>query len=280
MRPFIIAAMSIVTTVAVSGCHQSKSSPEPKPAATPATTESEAAGMPAKLTESRVLKVAIDPGYYPMEYTDEAGKIDGFDVQYIKALADRLQHDLELVPTPYDQIVKDVAAGKADLGISSLEIPPESGDVQYIEYFGMPQVLVAKSGRGLKSVGDLATKSVGTLALSAARVSFHARMNEGHVGKVRGFESEKTAFEALEKDDVDAIVVHSPTAAERLKRAGGKLISLGSADTAQPLGIVAAREKKEVGDAVLGAVIAMQQDGTTAKLSAYWFGTKAEAPSH
>lgn len=283
MRSLMISTFSLLTALAVLGCEKKQ-----EETATDATTQTEASseqaaaasGMPLKLTENRTLRVAIDPGYYPMEYTDAEGKVDGFDVQYIKALADHLKHDIQLVTTPYDRILADVAAGKVDLGISSLEIPPESGDVQYVEYFGMPQVLVAKSGRGLAKASDLAGKTVGTLALSAARVTFHARMTEGHVGKVRGYESEKTSFEALEREDVDAIVVHSPTAAERVKRAAGKLVSLGSAETDQPLGIAVAREKKAIADAVLLATIALKQNGTTDKLSAYWFGVKKETASH
>ena len=236
--------------------------------------------LPPALTTGRLLRIALDPGYSPMEFTTEDGQMAGFDVQYALALAEKLKHDIKIVSTPFELISTEVAAGRADLGISSLEIPMESRDVQFIEYFAMPEVYVAKAGKGLTLGQGFVGKTIGTLAISAARVTLHARMNEGHLAKVRGYESEKTAFDALERNEVDAIVVHAPTAAERVKRSAGKLISLGYVGAEQPMGIAMGRDKTELADAILNAVIALKNDGTSERIRAFWFGALPNAAGH
>ena len=70
---------------------------------------------------------------------------------------------------------------------------------------------------------------------------------------------------------VDAVVVHWPTAQQRVDKSAGKLQLLATDVARPPLGIAVSRAHLDLGDQVLDAVIALKNDGTESKLGAEVF---------
>ncbi len=222
------------------------------------------------------LTIGMDPTYFPMAYLDK-GQMAGYDADYARALAKRLGRSLTIVQMDYDKILDAVAQGKLDAGISALEIVPGRSDVRFIEYFAIPEALVGKTSRGFSEDPDLSTSTVGAGSVSAARVIYHLRMNQGQVAKVKGFESDAALFDALDRDQVDAIVVHQPTAERRVTKSEGKLQVLATNVARQPLGIAVAQTNNALASRLLDAVIALKDDGTQERLGAVAFGQSSNA---
>src|SRR5690606_34417169 len=128
---------------------------------------------PASAAET--LRVGMDPTYFPMGFTGDQGRFDGFDVVYADALGNKLGRPVEIVKMDFDRIVDAVAEKEVDLGLSAIEVAPTRSDVQLIEYYAMPEALVAKTGRGLSANPDLSTRTVGTVTVSAARTVFQLK---------------------------------------------------------------------------------------------------------
>ena len=64
----------------------------------------------------------------------------------------------------------------------------------------------------LKSIDDLKTKTVGTIAFFASRADLAAWNKKGAIGKILGLEHQTVLLGNLEKKHVDSIMVTLPTA--------------------------------------------------------------------
>ena len=224
------------------------------------------------------LRVGMDPTYFPMGFTSTQGRLEGFDVLYADALGKKLGRSVEIVKMDFDHIVDAVAGKQIALGISAIEVAPTRSDVKLIEYYAMPEALVAKAGKGLSANPDLSTRTVGTVSVSAARTVFHLKKNHGEVKDVQAYPVERKLFEALDLDKLDAVVVHLPTAKKRVDASAGQLVMLEPAVTHQPVGIAVARDDRILTDQVLKAVVALKMDGTTDRLAKEFFGPLIAAP--
>jgi polar amino acid transport system substrate-binding protein len=72
-----------------------------------------------------VLMVGMEIGYPPMEYLAEDGRTPiGFDVDFAKALAERMGLEVEYVDTAWDGIFAGVETSRYDCIISSVTITP------------------------------------------------------------------------------------------------------------------------------------------------------------
>ncbi len=218
------------------------------------------------------LRVGMDPTYFPMGFSSAQGNLEGFDVVYADALGKKLGRPVEIVKMDFDRIVDAVAGKEIDLGISAIEVAPTRSDVKLIEYYAMPEALVAKAGKGLSANPDLSTRTVGTVTVSAARTVFHLKKNQGEVKDVQAYPVERKLFEALDLDKLDAVVVHLPTAKKRVDASGGQLLILAAEITHQPVGIAVAKADKALANQVLEAVFALKADGTTSRLAQEFFG--------
>ncbi len=223
------------------------------------------------------LRVGMDPSYFPMGFTSDQGRLDGFDVVYADALGKKLGRTVEIVKMDFDHIVDAVAGKQVDVGISAIEVAPTRADVKLIEYYAMPEALVAKAGKGLSANPDLSTRTVGTVTVSAARTIFHLKKNQGEVRDVQAYPVERKLFEALDQDKLDAVVVHLPTAKKRVDASGGQLVMVEPAVAHQPVGIAVARDDHNLTDQILKAVVELKRDGTTERLAKEFFGPLVEA---
>ena len=68
---------------------------------------------PAK--QKMKIKVGVEGDYPPYTFTDEKGKMTGYDVEVMEEIAKRRNIDVEFVVTPWDGIFLALESGKFDL---------------------------------------------------------------------------------------------------------------------------------------------------------------------
>ena len=65
--------------------------------------------------------VGTDPSYAPFGFTDgDSGKLRGFDIELIEAIAKRSGHRLQLTPLPFDGLIPALQVRNLDLAISAM----------------------------------------------------------------------------------------------------------------------------------------------------------------
>ena len=108
------------------------------------------------------IKVGMDYQYPPFEYLDQAGNINGFDVDLANELAKRVGFEVQIVKMNYDSICGAINDKKIDIGISAFgaDEATEACDhgVSYMEtevYF-----VKDKSRTDINTPEDLAGKKI------------------------------------------------------------------------------------------------------------------------
>ncbi len=111
------------------------------------------------------LVVATAPDYAPYEFLDKEGNPVGSDISLAKYIAQQLGVELEIEQSDFPTVLGNIAAGKADLGISGM-VPKEERkavmDFTDVYYDDGDQVIVIlkKNADTLKTLEDFAGKTV------------------------------------------------------------------------------------------------------------------------
>jgi ABC-type amino acid transport substrate-binding protein len=97
----------------------------------------------------KVLKVGVDDTYPPMEYRDDKNALIGFDIDVAKAMAKKLNLEIEFVPTQWDGIFAALNANKYDCIISSCSMNEErvKNYAMSKPYISNAQVIVVKPSK-------------------------------------------------------------------------------------------------------------------------------------
>ena len=119
---------------------------------------------PNTLTKG-TLKIAIEGTYAPFTYKDDKGNLTGYDVEFARMLAARLNLKPEFVLTEWSGILAGLQANKYDVIINQVGITSErQKTIAFSEpyTYSRPQIAVhATRGQEYKSLADLKGKRVG-----------------------------------------------------------------------------------------------------------------------
>lgn len=118
----------------------------------------------AQVQQQKTLRVAIDLNAPPYGMKDANLKEVGSDVETARLFAKELGVKLDIVPTTQANRIPFLLTNKADVVISSLTITPERQKVVdfTIPYAAIQSVIAAPASANIKSMSDLAGKTVVT----------------------------------------------------------------------------------------------------------------------
>lgn len=154
------------------------------------------------------ITVAVSPDYPPYESKDKDGNIVGFDADMVALFADYLsdentEYKFVWQEMSFDQIVTQIQAGQADLGIAGFTYSKDRKVSWSDPYAITSQVAVVNPDSDIKSVADLEGKKIaaqtGTTGADAA-----ATVKDAEVVTV---DNAQQIFESLKSNQYDAVVV-------------------------------------------------------------------------
>ena len=223
------------------------------------------------------LRIGLDDEYAPMGFRNEKGELVGFDIDLAKEVTRRLGVTVEFVPIDWAKKEEEITSGNVDMLWNGCDVTEERK--RYLlyskPYMDNRQILIVKKGntQHIYSINDLEGKIVGTQAGSNSEDYVHE-----HEDFKQGFEAFKTylnfkeAFEDLDKDLVDVLIVDEIAGRYEMARRAGKFeiieITVGSATE---IAIAFRKDNVELRDKVQKAFDEMVKDGTARKISEQWF---------
>jgi hypothetical protein len=147
LRAALCAAAACALVVA---CGKQES---PRPAAPGASAASPA----------RVLVVGTDAAYAPFESQNEKGEIVGFDIDIVKAVAQKAGLEVKFVNTPWEGIFNALKQGDRDLLVSSITITDERRQTMDFSapYFDAHQLIAVRADSKVARFDDLKALKVG-----------------------------------------------------------------------------------------------------------------------
>ena len=244
------AVFVMAGALTVSGC--SKSSESGSGTGAGSTTSSTAvqaekvdeiaATVPENIRNAGKLVVGVNIPYAPNEFKDAEGKIVGFDVDLVNAVAATLGLTADFREADFAKIIPSIQGGTLDMGMSSFTDTKErQQSVDFVDYFlagtqwaQRPNMPIDPSNACGKKVAVQATTVQETDELPAkSKKCVDAGQPEIQIVK---FDSQDAATNAVVLGQVDAMSADSPVTDYAIKQSNGKLEAAGEIFEAAPYG--------------------------------------------
>ncbi|WP_053058166.1 basic amino acid ABC transporter substrate-binding protein [Rubrobacter aplysinae] len=221
------------------------------------------------------ITVASNIAYPPFEF-NEGGEPTGFDIDLMRAVAERAGYEVNFQNVRFDGIVQGLSSGQYDAAISAMTITPERQEqVAFSEpYFNADQSLLVAQGSGIESTDDLGEATVGVESGTTGALEAQELEEESGVGNVRTFNTVTDAFNALENGQIDAVINDFPVSQDRVEQSEGLEI-VENIPTGEQYGI-AFPQDSELVQPMNEALAEIKEDGTYAEIYEKWFGQEPE----
>ena len=272
-RRFTLAAAGLIAGLAIVGC----SKQEPAAPAAP-TAAAPAASAPAPA--ARVLVVGTDAAYAPFELQNEKGEVVGFDIDVVKAVAQKAGFEVKFVNTPWEGIFNTLDQGDRDLLVSSITITPERRQTMDFSqpYFEAKQLIAVKADAKITKFEDLKTQKVGVQNATTGD-EVVAKLQGKSSPNIKRFESTPLALKELEAGGVEAVVADNGVVAHYLANNPGgssfKTVSDASFP-AENYGIAVKKGNAELLAKIDKGLAEIKADGTYDKIYASHFGAASK----
>jgi polar amino acid transport system substrate-binding protein len=227
----------------------------------------------SQIKEKGELTIGMDDTLPPMEYRNDKNELVGFDIDFANALAKELGVKVKFVPSAWDGIIPGLDAKRFDIILSSMNVTDErKKKVDFVEYFGVGQILAVKAGNPLKiqSTDDLKGQVVGVQLGSTGETAVNSI--DG-IKEVKKYDLTTDVFNDMGLGRVDAAVIGEVVGRYYMATKPGVFEVAGNAFNVQPMGIAVRKGDTELREALEKAVQTLEDNGTLSKASEKWFGS-------
>ncbi len=219
----------------------------------------------------RVVTVASDATWPPMEMIDENKNLVGFNIDYMHAVAKEAGFKVVIKNTAWDGIFAGIATGKYDAIISSVTITDKRKKAMdfSLPYVNAGQVLVVPVASSAKVIADLKGKTLG------AQIGTTGAMEIKKVDGVtlKSYDEIGLTFEDMAAGRIDGVVCDTPIAANyalQKESYKGKFKIAGEPFTQENYGIVVKKGNTELVELINKGIRAVQAKGIDKALEKKW----------
>lgn len=219
--------------------------------------------------QAPVLKVATDATFPPMEFV-ENGKMTGFDVELVEALAKAMGKSVEWTQIDFKGLIPGLVSKRFDMAMSAIYITEERAKVVDFgdSYYAGGLVVMVKNGNtAIKSPADLKGKKV-SVQVGTKSVNFlRDTVPEAQLVEV---EKNDQMFNLVEVGRADAAVTGKP-AAYQFARTRGTLSVLPTPLTTEAYGMAVRKDLPELTKELNAALTKLKANGTYDAIVKKWF---------
>jgi ABC-type amino acid transport substrate-binding protein len=184
----------------------------------PASAQPARAGVLGKVRETGILRVGMEPDAAPLHFINDRKQEDGFDFRLAALVAESIgAKKVEVVEADYEELPGKLRAGEIDLIMAGYVPDPSIEGVDWSNgYLDFGLCLIVHEGKvsTFKSPSDLAGKRIAIYDDPAAERWVKDNIPNAKISK---FSGDDGWFEAVEKDQADALIYDYPFAAEEIK---------------------------------------------------------------
>ncbi|MDT5358440.1 MAG: polar amino acid transport system substrate-binding protein [Mycobacterium sp.] len=241
----IAAGVAAAGALVLSGCASNTDSSGPS-----TSTKAAAAGkvdeiantVPEEIKSSGKLIIGVNVPYAPNEFKDPSGKIVGFDVDLMNAIASTLGLTPEYRESDFAKIIPSIQGGTYNVGMSSFTDTKErEASVDFVTYFSAGILWAQRPGTPVDP-NNACGKKVAVQATTTEEVDELPAKSKActDAGKpaieILKFDGQDAATNAVVLGQADAMSADSPVTAYAIKQSAGKLEAAGEIADAAPYG--------------------------------------------
>ncbi len=289
---FFVACFATALTAAIllvgGGCSPeepaaSNGSSTASDTATSASTDGSASGASDTasytLVEEGKLTVASDLATPPFEYVDDSGENQGFTVELMGMIADRLGLELNYLPAQkFDGIIPSVKQGvKTDVGACNITINDERLlEVDFTDpYMDSNQGVAVAKGSGYSEASDLNEAGV-KVAVQSGTTSEQWAVENLPQAQTVNFDDWTAAFTAVMSGQCQAVVCDLPVEQWMVSNSFTGMEIIEEISTGEQFGIAVSKDNPGLTEAINAALADIRAEGAYDELYEKWFGV---APS-
>jgi peptide/nickel transport system substrate-binding protein len=272
--------------------------PTPEPTKAPEATKAPEPTTPPEAAPEDLLDevmaagklvVSTDPNYAPQSFLDDAGELDGFDINTAQEVAKRLGVEVEFTTPDWDMITGGNWGGRWDVSIGSMTPTEQRSEVLWFTepYYYVPaSFAVHKDNTTIQTADDLSGKKLGlgTATTYEDYLNGVLAMLSGEIVydppsglDISPYSTDQEAIQDLALGDgvrLDAVMSAQPTIQGAIEE-GVPLKEIGTPAFYE--GLVFALDKgRGPSDKMIAKlneiIAAMHNDGTMTDLSLQWYG--------
>ena len=224
--------------------------------------------------DSKTLTVGFDAEYPPFGYKDDNGDYVGFDLDLAQEVCDNLGWELVKKPINWDSKDMELNSGSIDCIWNGFTMNGREDDYTFSEpYVDNSQVIVVADDSGIEKLTDLAGKTVGVQAASAALDLLQSEEEGGQkeladsFGALNEFADYNTAFTELQAGALDALAIDVGVAKYQLNSRGEGFKILDETLNTEQYAIGFKKGNTELCDIVNADLQKLADDGTVAELA-------------
>ncbi|GFG49072.1 ABC transporter substrate-binding protein [Mycolicibacterium agri] len=238
------AVFAVTGALALAGCSsQSEESSETTPAAPSAEkVDAIANTVPESIKQDGKLIIGVNIPYAPNEFKDPSGKIVGFDVDLMNAIAATLGLTPEYREADFAKIIPSIQGDTFHVGMSSFTDTKEREQaVDFVTYFSAGILWAQRPGEPIDP-NDACGKKVAVQATTTEETEELPAKSKActDAGKppieIVKFDAQDAATNAVILGQADAMSADSPVTAYAIKQSNGKLEAAGEIADAAPYG--------------------------------------------
>ncbi|HEU0231082.1 MAG TPA: transporter substrate-binding domain-containing protein [Burkholderiaceae bacterium] len=214
--------------------------------------------------------VGADTTFPPFE-TEKDGKVTGFDIDMIRAIAKAEHMAVKIKTMPFNGIIPSLQAGSIDVAVAGITIKKsrmQNVDFSDAYYKSGLSVLVKKDSK-IKSFADLKGHVIAT---KKATSSVDYMTSHGIDPKyIKEFQNIDVAYSALETGGADAVVFDNPVNVN-FKTSHKNVKIVGPLLTGEYYGIAISKKKPELAAKINAGLAKIKKSGEYHHLFVKYFG--------
>lgn len=225
--------------------------------------------------EKKVLKMGTSADFPPFEFVDTAKGEDiiGFDVDLANAITKKLGYELEIQDMDFAGLIEALKSKRVDIVLSGMSATDErrkSVDFSDI-YYTADQMIVYKNESALKSVEDLAGKTVGVQTGSIQEEKANEIKKTTDI-KIESRNRVPEIVQEVKAGRFDAIVLEDAIAKGYLEKNKDLAGFTLEGDEENGFAIAFPKGNDELVAEFNKVIAEMKENGELEKLSVKWFG--------
>ncbi|MDQ0200090.1 basic amino acid ABC transporter substrate-binding protein [Neobacillus ginsengisoli] len=245
--------VGILTTSVLAGCGTSSSS----------SSQSQA-------SKQQIIKVAADTTFPPFE-SEKDGKVQGFDIDMINAIAKQENLKVELSTMQFTGLIPALQAQSVDVAVAGITIKKSRlNAVDFSNaYYKSGLSVLTKTNSPIQSVDDLKTKLVAT---KKGTSSVDLLKSKGIPEKnIKQFDNINDAYSALASGGAEAVVFDNPVNLD-YANSNKDVHVVGGLLTGEYYGIAVVKNNPELLKKINDGLKTIKANGEYKKLFAQYFG--------
>ena len=228
--------------------------------------------------QDKELVVGSSATYRPFAFENPNKEIVGYDIDIIKAVAQKAGLKVKIVNTPWTGIFAALNNGDVDIVISGVTINDkrkQSYDFS-APYFEARQLIAVPVGSTAKGLKDLAGKKIAVVNASTGDDTASREFGKTNPD-IRRFENTPTIISELANGGVDAAIGDNGVIAFRVQEHKNLKTVDDPSFPKEYFGIVVKQGNKALLDKINAGLAAVKADGSYGQIYKKWF--QAEAPA-